>query len=147
MLAHQVNQTKQAKQTHQPTRPTRTIQCNRPTRPTRTIKPAVEIFSYFHNSKFTPPKAAPNCARLGAVCHVILYILGPSPAYPVLRYIWMAFYKNRCRNKLVSQIHTSFPYNTQLLPQSNDLLPRLDLEYPIVNQDDFFGCFQLLLQC
>ena len=71
-LAHQVNQTKQAKQTHQPTRPTRTIRCNRPTRPTRTIKPAMEIFSQFHNSKFTPPKAAPNCARLGAGCQVIL---------------------------------------------------------------------------
>ena len=71
-LAHQVNQTKQAKQTHQPTRPTRTIRCNRPTRPTRTIKPAMEIFSQFHNSKFTPPKAAPNYARLGAGCQVIL---------------------------------------------------------------------------
>ena len=59
-LAHQVNQTKQAKQTHQPTRPT------------RTIKPAMEIFSQFHNSKFTPPKADPSCARLGAGCQVIL---------------------------------------------------------------------------
>ena len=66
----------------------------------------------------------------------------PPPANPVLRYIWMASYKNKCGNKLVSSIHTSFPYNTQPLPQSNDLLPRLDLDYPIVNRDDFFGCFQ-----
>ncbi len=140
MLAHQVNQTKQAKQTHQLTRPTRTIQCNRPTRPTRTIKPAMEIFSQFHNSKFTLPKAAPNCALLGAGNIVIYW--DPPRAYPVLRYIWMASYKNKCGNKLVSSIHTSFPYNTPPLLQSNNLLPRLDLDYPIVNRDDFFGCFQ-----
>ena len=78
-MAHQVNQTKQAKQTHQPTRPTRTIRCNRPTTPTRTIKPAMEIFSQFHKSKFTPPKAAPNCARLGAGCQVILQYIGTPP--------------------------------------------------------------------
>ena len=70
----------------------------------------------------------------------IVYI-GTPPAYPVLRYLWMAFYKNRCRNNFVSQIHTRFPYNTQLLPQSNDLLPGLDLDCQIVNRDDFFDCF------
>ena len=40
-----------------------------------------------------------------------------------------------------SSSHTSFPYNTQPLPQSSDLLPRLDLDCPIVNRDDFVGCF------
>ena len=50
-------------------------------------------------------------------------------------------YNSRCRNKLVSSIHTSFPYNTQPLPQSSDRLPKLDLDYPIVNRDEFFGCF------
>ena len=32
--------------------------------------------------------------------------------YVIYGYIWMASYKNKCGNKLVSSIHTSFPYNT-----------------------------------
>ena len=59
----------------------------------------------------------------------------------ILTSTWAAPYTSRSRNELVSSIHTSFQYNTLPLPQSSDLLPTLDMDCPIVNQDDFFGCF------
>ena len=49
---------------------------------------------------------------------------------------------NPSQNLTLNTLKLIPPYNTQPLPQSNGLLPRLDLDYPIVNRDDFFGCFQ-----
>ena len=128
-----------------PNKPSRLISPPEPsdaTDPQDPPEPSSQLWRFSHN--FTKvnlllPKLRTVGSRVPG--NIVIYWDTP-PAYPVLRYIWMASYKNKCGNKLVSSIHTSFPYNTQPLPQSNGLLPRLDLDYPIVNRDDFFGCFQ-----
>ena len=43
-----------------------------------------------------------------------MYLCNKTPRHlSVVRNLWTATYNSRCRNKLVSLIHTSFPYKTQ----------------------------------
>ena len=112
---------------------------------TRPIKPALELRRFSYN--FTVLlKLLPKTHGWQQNAMWYCNILGTPPLpplHPILHdtCTWAAPYKTRCRNEHVSSIHTSFPYNKQPLPQSSDLLPRLDMDYPIVNRGGFFDCF------